>query len=114
VLDHDPAQVGFHPGVGDTLAAVVFVAALDVVDDAVPAEQFALVLFAGVGAGREEDGKAFAARAVQDQVHGLRREFVVRGVQVEVVVPGQRIHQAAGPQVFVVLEGFGDEAAAPD
>ena len=73
VLHHDLLQILLHPGVSYHVAPVVAVLPLDLVDDPVVAEQLAHLLLPLGRALRQHYGEALALRAVQHQIHRLRR-----------------------------------------
>src|SRR5712691_4839529 len=75
VLDHDFAQVGLHVSVGNLLFAIVTVAPLDGVDDAIETEKLANVLIALGGSIGMQDGEFLATRAVEEEIDGARWQF---------------------------------------
>ena len=111
VLDHDLAQIVLHPRMRHPLAAVAAVAALDLVDDPIKSNLAPFVAPALGRARRQDNSEALALGAVEQHVHDAVRQFGKGRVQVEAVVLGQAVEDAAAPPIAVAVNRLAHKSA---
>ena len=103
VLDHDLAQVVLHARMRHPLAAIAAIAALDLVDDPIESNLTPFVAPPLGRARRQDNGEALALGAVEQHIDDAVGQLGKGRVQVEAVVLGQAVEDAAAPPIAVAV-----------